>query len=159
MPGDDTPIHEGGCLCARLRYQVVGASRWRAACHCRFCQRMTGSAFNAISYFLKENVLFTGGQPKEFAYVSPVHGRALHPQFCPDCGVTVGLTVERNEAVYGVLIGTFDDPGWVSVDKHIFVESALPWDAFAEHMDLFDGHSATPDGRPNLPTRPGIRRG
>jgi hypothetical protein len=91
---------------------------------------MTGSAFNAISYFLKKNVQFTSDQPNEYAYVSPVHGRALRPQFCPRCGVTVGLTLERNEAVYGILIGTFDAPDWITVDKHIFVQSALHWDSF-----------------------------
>lgn len=157
MPVDSSPVHHGGCLCGSIRYEVTGLSRWQAACHCRFCQRMTGSALNAICYFLKENVRFTAARPKQFEYVSPVHGRALRPQFCAECGVTVGLTVERNEAVYGVLVGTFDDPAWVTIDKHIFVGSALPWEAFADDMDLYDGMSATTGGQPVTPDRPGSK--
>jgi hypothetical protein len=114
---------------------------------------MTGSAFNAICYFLKENVRFTAARPRQYVYVSPEHGRALRPQFCPECGVTVGLTIERNEAVHGILIGTFDNPEWVNVDKHIFVKTALPWEAFADGVDLFEGHSAMSDGRPAKPAR------
>ena len=154
MCEDNSLLHGGGCLCGRIRYEVAGPPRWQAACHCRFCQRMTGSAFNAISYFLRKNVRYTSAQPTEYAYVSPVHGRALRPQFCPRCGVTVGLTLERNEAVYGILIGTFDAPDWVTVDKHIFVQSALHWDAFANTMDVFEEHSATSDGQPVTPSRP-----
>jgi hypothetical protein len=93
-------VREGGCLCAAVRYQSVGVARWQAACHCRFCQRLTGSVFNAEVIFLKEHVLFTGAEPKVYSYRSPDHARMIYVQFCPECGVAAGLTFERFPLVH-----------------------------------------------------------
>src|SRR6187431_656365 len=45
---DDTGgmmIHAGGCLCSALRYETLAEPDRITFCHCRFCQRATGSAF------------------------------------------------------------------------------------------------------------------
>ena len=34
--------HEGGCMCAAVRYQVTGPLRDVVGCHCSQCRRMTG---------------------------------------------------------------------------------------------------------------------
>ena len=96
MPEHDT--HEGGCLCSQLRFRTVGAPRFMAICHCRYCQKVTGSAFNTEVAFLKENVEFLG-EVREFEYRSPAHDRIMRSHFCPHCGVTVGLSFERFAAV------------------------------------------------------------
>jgi len=36
---------EGGCTCRAVRYRVDTAPLFVHACHCRWCQRETGSAF------------------------------------------------------------------------------------------------------------------
>ena len=46
---DDT--HTGGCLCGAVRYTVTGAPVRAVACHCKFCQRRTGSAFIVSIWF------------------------------------------------------------------------------------------------------------
>ena len=35
----------GGCLCGAIRYQASHRMSDAMACHCRRCQRLTGSAF------------------------------------------------------------------------------------------------------------------
>ena len=37
----------GGCACRALRYKCTGAPRYMGNCHCRDCQRATGSAYFA----------------------------------------------------------------------------------------------------------------
>ena len=41
---------EGGCACGNLRYRLSSAPMFVNCCHCRDCQRQTGSAFviNAV---------------------------------------------------------------------------------------------------------------
>ena len=146
-------VHEGGCLCGAVRYRASGRPRYQAACHCRFCQHITGSGFLVEAVFLKENVSFTRGTPKVYAYKSPAHGRTMHPQFCPECGVTVGLTMERFPQVQAIFGGTFDEPGWFAMEKHIFTNQALPWMGYSENMDIFEGHSMKLDGSPEEPSR------
>lgn len=36
----------GGCRCGRLRFEITAPPIFTTACHCRGCQRMTGSAFS-----------------------------------------------------------------------------------------------------------------
>ena len=40
--------HEGGCYCGSLRYAVAGDPLNTAICHCKSCQRQTGSAYSVI---------------------------------------------------------------------------------------------------------------
>lgn len=151
-------VHEGGCLCGRLRLRTQGPPRWQAVCHCRFCQRLTGSAFNAEAVFARDDVAFSG-EPQVFDYRSPDHGRVMTVQFCGHCGVAVGLRFERFPAVQAVLVGVYDDPSWVRFDKHIFTCTALPWMAYREDMDVFDGHSIGAEGVAPQPKRAAVRSG
>jgi hypothetical protein len=36
---------EGGCSCGAVRYRLESAPMFVHCCHCRDCQRQTGSAF------------------------------------------------------------------------------------------------------------------
>jgi len=41
-------------------------------------------------------------------------------EFCTKCGTTVGLTLEWRPGVRLIDAGTFDDPSWISADRHQF---------------------------------------
>ena len=38
-------IHQGGCLCGKVRYETDGSPERSGVCHCRYCQLRTGSSF------------------------------------------------------------------------------------------------------------------
>ena len=56
-----TDIHEGGCVCGDVRYRIIGAPILATVCHCKFCQKRTGSAFSQSVVFEVEQVEFSGG--------------------------------------------------------------------------------------------------
>ena len=144
---DASGIHEGGCLCGNLRYRIVGAPIRTLVCHCRFCQRMTGSSSYAESLFPVEAVAFSGGQMSQFDHRSQGSEKLVHVQFCPKCGTTVGLAFERWPEFRAISRGTFDDPDWVAIGSHIWTGSAQTGVVLPAHIDCFREARATLDGQ------------
>ena len=55
---------EGGCSCGAIRYKLTNTPLIVHACHCRDCQRVTGSAFVINIWIEKRFVEATGATPK-----------------------------------------------------------------------------------------------
>ena len=122
-----TDLHEGGCLCGAVRYKARGEPLDAFVCHCTACQRKTGSAFAIELFFLSENLEFTGVAPSVFETKSDESGRWLRHEFCAKCGSSVGLTAERRPGQHAVMGGTFDDPNWFKIGRHIWTNSKAQW--------------------------------
>lgn len=143
--------HQGGCLCGYVRYRTTGRPERTTICHCKFCQRLTGSAFLVEPVFLKTNVEIESGAPSTYDHRSPDHGRTLTVDFCAKCGTHLSLTFERFPTMQGICGGTFDDPHWFKPDRHIFTESAVPWMVFPPNVECFVRHALRMDGSAELP--------
>lgn len=94
-----------------------------SVCHCTFCQRRTGSAFSIPVYFSDEQIKFNDGKLSVYEHTSDESGRWLRIEFCPVCGTTVAWTSERRPGAHGISGGTFDDPNWVKVERHVWTRS------------------------------------
>ena len=55
---------KGGCLCGNIRYELLTEPRATFACHCRFCQKDTGTAHRSGLSYLDESVIFSGDSPQ-----------------------------------------------------------------------------------------------
>lgn len=130
-------VHEGGCACGAVRYRVRGQPTIGMVCHCRFCQRRLGSAFGIIAYFNEQDVEITQGQLTCCEHRSDESGRWLKMEFCPLCGTTVTHTAEVRPGHRGIAGGTFDDPGWFRIERHVWVQSARPWVSIPGDVAVF----------------------
>lgn len=154
-------IHSGGCLCGAVRYRAKGQPMRTLACHCRFCQKMTGSSFYAESMFPIEAVDLEG-ELSVHDHRSETSGKVVHVHFCPRCGTTVTLTFERWPEFRAISRGTFDDPDWVEIGSHIWTDSAQTGVVLPADTDCFRQARATLEGVPVEPTRhpsPALARG
>jgi hypothetical protein len=133
-------IHEGGCVCGAIRFRTKGPPRRAFVCHCTYCQRASGSAFVAEALFLKEAVEMEGEPISTYEHRSDETGRALYVEFCPRCSARVGMRLEWVPELRGVFVGTFDDPDWVEIDRHIFARSALKWVTYPENVQVYQKH-------------------
>lgn len=147
------PSLQGGCLCGRVRFTVDAPPLRTFACHCTFCQRVTGSSFYAESIFPREAVHFNHGELRRYEHVSDGSGKKVFVHFCPTCGTTVGLTFERWPEMQGLSRGCYDDPNAVQVTSHIWTRSAQTGVVLPAQVDCFAEARATADGQPAQPAR------
>jgi hypothetical protein len=140
-------IQEGGCLCGAVRYRVKNAPFRTSVCHCRFCQRRTGSAFGVGAYFRKEDFELVRGELRSYEHRSDESGRWLRNEFCPSCGTTVTWTLELIPDGRGVAGGSFDDPRWLKIDRHSWTRSKQPWVALPHGVETFEKSSLPPPAR------------
>lgn len=145
-------VHEGGCLCGAVRYRAQGPAMRTLVCHCRFCQRVTGSTSYAESMFPLDAVEFTGTM-KVYSHRSATSGKAVNLHFCPTCATPLTLTFDRWPEYRAISRGTFDDPDWVSIGAHIWIESAQTGVVLPADTDCYRQARVTLDGAPEVPAR------
>ena len=112
-------VRTGGCACRAVRYEAIGEPRRLSVCHCKDCQRRTGSAFGIACYFPREQVRLLGGATRTFERSSEA-GRWVRLQFCETCGTTVHWQAEALPDLVGIAAGTLDDTGWVAPQLHVW---------------------------------------
>jgi hypothetical protein len=130
---------EGGCSCGALRYRLSGDPLVVHACHCRDCQRLSGSGFVVNIWIEEERVSLSSGAARSFT-LKGGSGREHEVFFCAACGAHVW---SRYHAAPGrtlfVRAGTLDDPAAFEPDVHIFVRTKLPWVQLPQDVPAFEG--------------------
>src|SRR5262245_66075438 len=79
---------EGGCACAAVRYRLASPPMFVHCCHCRDCQRQTGSAFVINALIETDRIVLLAGDPGPVA-VPTDSGRPHLIYRCPDCRTAV----------------------------------------------------------------------
>jgi hypothetical protein len=130
----------GGCLCGGVRYEIdqplVGASY----CHCKRCQRRTGTAASLNASIVPGSLRIVQGEELVRAY-EPEGG--WPKAFCSACGSALWSVSPENPDVKGVRLGTFDEDPGVRPQWHQFVAYAAPFEPIPD-----DGLPRYPEGRP-----------
>lgn len=130
---------EGGCACGKVRYRLTATPLIVNACHCRDCQRLTGSAF-VTNIWIERRCVEAEHDRLRAVRLSAGSGKPHEVFSCPDCGTAI---YSKYHAAPGdtVLLraGTLDHPETVTPDVHIFTRSKMPW------LELPAGVPAFPD--------------
>jgi len=117
---------KGGCACGKVRYELTSAPMFIHCCHCKDCQRQTGSAFVLNALIEATRVLVMQGEPK--GVLMPTDSGRPHEIFrCPECQTALWSTYGGRTAVRFVRVGTLDEPSSLVPDVHIFTRSKVPW--------------------------------
>lgn len=132
----------GGCACGEVRYELLSPPMFVHCCHCRDCQRQTGSAFVVNALIETDRIHVRTGEPVAVG-VPTDSGRPHDIYRCPRCQVALWSDYGRRPYLRFVRAGTLDDPTLVRPDVHIYTRSRLPWvtlpgnvPAFPEYYEL-----------------------
>lgn len=130
-----TTTHSGQCLCGAVRFETYGEPVRVAVCHCKSCQRRTGSAFGTGCFFRSAEVKVLQGALRTFERASEA-GRWVRSQFCEACGTTVLWQAEAMPEATAIAAGTFDDTGWLDPTLHVWASSAQDWTPFPDGVEV-----------------------
>jgi hypothetical protein len=151
----DGSKHAGGCLCGALRYETEGPPDRVVFCHCRFCQRATGTAYLVETMFPRTHFRTTKGSPATYTLHSAGSGKRVVINFCATCATKIYLDLDRVPNDVGLYSGTYDDPNWFerspTNSKHIFLDFAQRGTLVHAGVNAFHEHVSTRDGIPTTP--------
>ena len=134
-----TDTLEGGCACGRLRYRMQSKPMFVHCCHCKDCQRQTGTAFVLNALVETDRVAVLSGNPSPCTM--PTDSGRPHLVFrCADCGTAVWSEYGGLSVLRFVRVGTLDDPTALPPDVHIYTRSKLPWIALPAAVPAFDAY-------------------
>jgi hypothetical protein len=117
----------GGCTRGAIRYRAEGEPLFSMNCHCRDCQRETGSAYAAVLAVPGAAFKITQGRPKYFDLTAD-SGRTTRRAFCADSGSPLFGKPGIGPDVVTIRAGSLDDPSAFRPSQDIFTASAQPWD-------------------------------
>jgi len=118
---------EGGCDCGLVRYRMETPPLIVHCCHCRWCQRETGTAFALNALIEAERVLHLKSQPDVIDTPSQ-SGKGQKIARCPSCHVAVWSNYAgAGPIIRFIRVGTLDTPQALRPDIHIFTASRQPW--------------------------------
>ena len=67
------PARTGGCLCGAIRYESAGEPQFALQCHCRDCQRASGSGYvAAVRMPSSAAAWFSRASPLQRIWTSPI---------------------------------------------------------------------------------------
>jgi len=115
----------GACHCESLRLITKGEPERVYICHCKACQRRTGTAFHFGATYLKERVRLDG--ERKIYERGADTGYRIRFHFCPNCGSTIYWEGDRNPAVCGVAVGAFEVGAFPPPTDSIFEQSMHVW--------------------------------
>jgi hypothetical protein len=135
---DETlPRRTGKCACGALRYQLIGEPIFVNNCHCRLCQRQTGSTSVVNMFFEGEALTQLSGETTRHM-VKTGSGRDNAIMRCATCGTAMWTVSERLGTLLAIVrAGTLDDPDSVRPDAVIYTDDRMPWVTLPEGIPHF----------------------
>ena len=134
-----TSILEGGCACGKLRFRLASGPMFVHCCHCRDCQRQTGSAFVLNALIETDRVELVSGETQAIE-VPTDSGRPHAIWRCAACKVAVWSHYGGVQKLSFVRVGALDEPSRLTPDVHIYTRSKLPWVALPAGVPAFEAY-------------------
>jgi hypothetical protein len=126
MVTEPTP-YDGGCTCRFVRYRIMSKPLYVHCCHCRWCQRETGTSFALNALIESDRVHLLHGEV-EIVNTPSNSGKGQRISRCPKCHIAVWSNyAAAGDAIRFIRVGTLDEPDRLPPYIHIFTASKQPW--------------------------------
>jgi hypothetical protein len=121
----------GGCACGAVRYRLTSEPFDAGWCHCRICQRNSGSPAMAFATVPLRDWRYERGSDLVGTFKSSDFG---HRCFCTRCGTPLFMRVDHQAETLDFSIATLDEPDRVAPGFHIFYADHIAWAPAADAL-------------------------
>ena len=128
---------DGGCSCGAVRFRLTAEPMFVHCCHCRDCQKQTGSAFAINALYETDRIEILSGAPEPVSMPTD-SGRPHDIYRCPQCKVALWSDYGRRPYLSFVRVATLDTPHAITPDVHIYTRSKVPWVGLPADVPAFD---------------------
>lgn len=126
--------HRGSCLCGTVSFEVKGEFDSFYLCHCRHCQKDTGSAHAANLFSQSAELSWLAGANAVTSF--QLSGTRHSKNFCKRCGSALPST-----QIAGLLVvpaGSLDTAFSISPTAHLFSSSKAAWSEGLGEVPAFE---------------------
>jgi len=119
---------KGGCLCGAVTFRTSGEPLGAMHCHCRDCQRATGSGFVTAYGVPRTQFTLEQGNDQLGAHQTTADsGGTVTREFCRDCGSPLFSYTTSYPGDIWIKAGTLDDPDEITPAASCFTWCATAW--------------------------------
>jgi hypothetical protein len=137
MMASTSETFEGGYTCRHVRYRLSSKPMFVNCCHCRWCQRQSGTAFALNAMIEADRVELLEGEVETILTPSASR-KGQKIARCPKCRIAVWSNyVVAGDAIRFMRVGTLDEPDRLPPDAHIHTVSKQPWVVLPENVPVF----------------------
>jgi hypothetical protein len=123
--------YEGGCECGAVRYRMTDDPIFVNCCHCRQCQKITGSAFAINGMIEADRLEILEGENK----LASDGGQAR----CSSCDTFLwGSHRMFGDSIRFVRLGTLDQAEQLTPDAHFYIRSKHSWVTIPDEIPAFE---------------------
>ena len=128
-------MYKASCLCGSIQLTINSDLSDFGYCHCRSCQKASGSAFGANAGVERDAVIVqdSGNTLNEYES-SPGKFRA----FCSHCGSPIFAYISANPHLIRIRLGLLDTPFSKRCQAHSFVSEKASWETITDAVPKFD---------------------
>jgi len=125
----------GACLCGKVQYKLEGEAMFSVVCHCKNCQKQSGSAFS-INMICKQDQIDVTGKLSSYEDRSDA-GNQVFRKFCGTCGTPVLSKLTAYPGIIALKVGTLDDSSHVKPSSQVWCDSGQGWLTIDSDMPKF----------------------
>lgn len=115
----------GSCLCGEVNFKIDGEFESFYLCHCKYCQKDTGSAHASNLFSSIAKLVWQSGKEKIKTYELPSTSHIK--SFCSNCGSALP-SLQMNNTLLVVPAGSLNQDISIKPNAHIFTSSRANWE-------------------------------
>lgn len=138
-----TSSRYGGCACGAVRYRIDAEPYDTGWCHCRICQRVSGSGGMVFTTVARAHYHVEQGAERIGRFASTPFGERSH---CRECGSPLTIHVRHQPSEIDIAAASLDDPDAVTPTFHLYAAAAPDWALSVDGLPRFDALRPTTRG-------------